>query len=367
MKRTIKTLFILSIILLAACSKDNGYYKEDVKKIKYNGNILQYLESKPGVFDSLIKVLHRIEMDKTVETNSNITLFAPTNQSFRTALENLNNTRKKADKPMEYLDNIDLAHLDTMMSQYLIRGFYPTDSMMLKDGISLFDFKNGYPMNAKVIRSNSSGYIKGGPIVVQYSDTKRSQFTRNWVTASTASINIEANNGVVHVLASDHVFGFNDFVNRLTYIPPPPNLFKTVGGIFSVSRENSGGPDAVEASKYVFDGDPETKYFLSALNNPEWMQVELNQPTVANAYTLTSANDIESRDPVDWQLQASHNGTDWVTLDSRNSEDFTSRFQQRVFWLNNTTAYKFYRLRVIRVRTGTDFQLADWSVNKSEN
>jgi len=366
MKKHSNYLYFLFIILMTACTKDGGYYNEEVQKIKFNGTIYDYLLSKHGVFDSLVKVVGRTEMEKLLKESNNITLFAPTNQSFKIALDNLNNTRKKADKPMEYINNVDILHLDTMMSQYLIRGYYPTDSMLLKDGINLFDYKNGYPMNAKVISGNSSGYLKGGPVIIQYSDTKRSQFTRNWVTATTESINIQADNGIVHVLAPDHVFGFNDFVNKLTYIPPPPNLFVTVGGKFSVSRENSGGPNAVEASKYVFDGNPETKYLISAMNNPEWMQVELNSPSVANAYTLTSANDFPTRDPADWQLQASHNGTDWVTLDSRNSEEFTSRFQQRVFFINNTVAYKFYRLRLIRVRSGVDMQLADWSVNKHD-
>ena len=365
MKKHSYLIYFLLVLFIASCSKDAGYYNKEVQKIKFNGTIQEYLASKPGVFDSLLKVLDRVELNAILKDSSNITLFAPTNQSFKTALENLNNTRKKADKAMEYLGNIDILHLDTMMSNYIIRGIYPTDSLQFKDGLPIYDFKNGHRMNAKVVNSNSSGYIKGGPVVIEYSDTKSSQFTRNWVTATTSSINIEASNGFIHVLSPDHVFGFNDFVTRLTYIPPPPNLFKVIGGTFSVSRETGGGPDAVEASKYVFDGNPETKFFLSGFST-EWMQVELNAPAIANAYTLTSANDIPSRDPADWQLQASNDGQNWTTLDNRVNEEFTGRFQQRVFWINNTTAYTFYRLRVVRVRSGGDFQLADWSVNRED-
>ncbi len=353
----------LFLLLVSGCAKDKGYYNESLQKVTYNGTILEYLQSKPGVFDSLLTVLDRTNMQSVLNTDEQITFFAPTNQSFQLAIENLNNTRKESDKPLEYLSNVDLNHLDTMMAQYIVKGYYPSDSMMLKDGIKLQDFKYQRTMNAKLTTATSSGYEGGGPKVIEYSDTKNSQFNRNWITATTASINIEANNGMIHVLSSSHVFGFNDFVTRLTYIPPPPNLFVTVGGTFSVSRETSGGADAVEASKYAFDGNSETKFFLGDFNGV-WLQVELNTATAANAYTITSANDIPDRDPTDWTLQGSQDGENWTTLDSRSGEEFTSRFQQRVFWINNSTAYTFYRLNIQRNRAGTAFQMADWSVNK---
>src|SRR5690606_17217857 len=184
----------------------------------------------------------------------------------------------------------------------------------------------------------------------------------NWVSTNTGSIKLQTKNGIVHVISPDHVFGFGDFVSRLTYVPPPPNLFKTIGGIGTVSRENSGGPNAIEASKFAFDGNPETKFLLGSFSTA-WLQFELNVPTAANAYTLTSANDFVDRDPIDWNLQASHDGENWVTLDSRAGEIFDQRFQLRIFRFTNTVAYKFYRLNITRNRSGDAMQLADWSVN----
>lgn len=366
MKTNIILLISLLLFLFISCSKDKGFYNQTAETVKFDGNVLEYLQSKPGVFDSLLKVLDRTEMNTALSGDQPLTVFAPTNPSFQLAIENLNNTRRDADRPLEYLLNVKLSHLDTMMAQYIIKDMYPSDSMMMKDGLPLYDFKYQRRMNAKLTSATSSGFEGGGPKIIEFSDTKNSQFTRDWITANSASINIEANNGIIHVLSSNHVFGFNDFVSRFTYIPPPPNLFVTVGGLFSVSRENSGGDNAVEASKYVFDGNPETKFLLGDLS-AEWMQVELNQETAANAYTLTSANDFPDRDPKDWTLQGSHNGSDWVTLDSKSGEEFTSRFQQRVFWINNTTAYKFYRLNIQGLRGGNTFQMADWSVNRGIN
>ena len=220
-------------------------------------------------------------------------------------------------------------------------------------------------MHAQLSNLSSSGSTGGGPVLINISDTKRSQFRRNWITAATSSINIKTKNALVHVVNSDHIFGFEDFVSRLTFIPPPPSLFKTIGGTFSVSREASGGPNHIEASKFAFDGNNETKFLLGSFTTA-WLQFQLNQPVAANSYTLTSANDFPDRDPTDWNLQGSHDGVTWKTLDSRSGEIFDQRFQLKVFRINNTEAYTFYRLNITRHRSGTIMQMADWSVNLEE-
>ncbi|MBE8712264.1 fasciclin domain-containing protein [Sphingobacterium hungaricum] len=365
MKNTNYIILLVSLFFCMSCAKDGGFYDQQIKSVEYNGTVYEYLKSQPGVFDSLIQVIDRVGLQEILN-DSAITLFAPSNQSFRLAIENLNNTRKLAEQPIEFLSSIQYEHLDTMASQYIIRGVLPTDSMQRQDGIAMRDFKYNYPMHAKLHLTSSSGYQGGGPTLIDFSDTKRSQFYRNWVTTSTASINIKTSNGIVHVVNQDHVFGFNAFVSRLTYIPPPPNLFVTVGGTYSVSNENSGGPNAVEASKYVFDGNPETKYLYGGIPGDFWLQVQFAEPQVANAYTLTSANDDPNRDPTDWRLQGSQDGSTWVALDSKVSEVFASRFQLRVFRFANTTAYKYYRINFMRLRSGNVFQLADWSMNIEE-
>ncbi|PRD56166.1 discoidin domain-containing protein [Sphingobacterium gobiense] len=360
----LRILTVFSCLFVLSCAKDNGFYKHELHQVRFEGNTYEYLKSKPGVYDSLVKVIDRVGLADALKTGD-VTVFTPTNESFRLAIENLNSIRRRADKSPEFLSTIKYEHLDTMMSQYILDGRYTSDSLGQQDGRFFTDYRHGYQMHAKLRDSYSSGYIYGGPSVIEFTDPKRSQFVRNWVTTSTSSINIETNNGVVHALAPDHVFGFNDFVKRLTLIPPPTNLFFTVGGTFTASHEHSGGPNAVEASKYVFDGNPQTKFLIS-FPNTLWFQVELNEPTVANAYTLTSANDAQERDPIDWRLEGSHDGEAWTMLNSRSSEEFVDRFMQRVFRFNNTTAYTFYRLSVTRIRSGSTFQLADWSINYEE-
>ena len=77
-----------------------------------------------------------------------------------------------------------------------------------------------------------------------------------------------------------------------------------------------------------------------------WLEFTLPEPTAVTAYTLTSANDHCARDPKDWVLQGSHNGSDWTTLDQRADETFHERFQVREFTVAHATPYTRYRLHI---------------------
>lgn len=141
MKNFIKYIGVLTILLLftiiySACKKNGGYYDVEDSAAPFNGNIYEYLKSKPGVYDSLIVAVDRMGLKKTL-TDSNVTLFAVTNPSFQLALRNLNTLRKQSDKDPLFLSNIDGIQLDTMVSYYIIRGVKPSDSLKLQDGLNL--------------------------------------------------------------------------------------------------------------------------------------------------------------------------------------------------------------------------------------
>lgn len=353
---------LLASALLSGCSKDSGFYDAGVSNKTFAGNTYEYLKSKPGIYDSLVTVIDRLGLQKTL-SDSNITLFAVTNPSFQLAVTNLNNLRRQTDKLPLYLYNVDSNQLDTMACQYIIRGNITSDQMMLQDGIDLPSVGFAYPMHGKVSQSTSSGYVKGGPEIVEFSNTNRSQFVRDWETTTTVSNNIKTSNGVVHVVTPDHIFGFNQFVKRITYTPPPPNLFRLYGGVLTVSVENPNGPNSAEASKRVIDRDFHTKFFKNEFEGG-WLKFEFPEPVLATSYTLTSANDFDSRDPKAWTLEASNDNSVWEYLDSRAEENFIDRYMERVFFFKNKKAYKYYRITFTTMKSGIDFQIAEWSMNK---
>ncbi|MET4080947.1 putative surface protein with fasciclin (FAS1) repeats [Pedobacter sp. UYP30] len=352
---------LLVLALYSGCKKDGGYYEAVAKDATFNGTTYEYLKSKPGIFDSLIKVIDRMDLKATLN-DSDVTLFAVTNPSFQLALNNLNRLRKQSDKDALFLANIDGVQLDTMTSYYIVKGKITTDSLALQDGRFLTGVRQNYPMHASVTRRSASGQVTAGPEVINFDNTKRSKFTRNWATATTASNNIKTQNGIVHVLNSDHIFGFDEFVKRLTFVPPPPNLMRTIGGKLTVLHESNGGATNGEGSLKVIDGDDHTK-FLADLQGRLWMQFELNTPAVSNIYTLTSANDAPERDPRAWTYEGSNDGSTWTELDRVSNFFFEERYQQKVFLCKNTKPFKFYRIDITELRNSGTFQLAEWSIN----
>lgn len=352
-------------LFLFSCAKDKGYYDPLNTVPVYQGNVYNYLKSKPGIYDSLVKVIDRVGLKETLE-DSTVTVFALTNPNFQLAIQNLNNTLSLSDKPNQYLNGVKYEVLDSLLCQYILRGKISSDSLTNQDGKDVYGVRYGYPMHIGRNKQSSTGFVGGGPTTIDLSDTRKSVFNRNWITTGTNSLNIKTDNAIVHVLNADHVFGFNKFVSQILYIPPPENLFKTIGGVGSASKETSGGPDAVEASKYVFDGNPETKFFLSS-PGLFYLQFDFLEAVVANSYTLTSANDLAQRDPTNWNLQGwNEELSKWDLLDSRSGETFEERFQLRVFFFKNTKAYKIYRLNITGMLNGNDFQMADWTMNRDE-
>jgi predicted alpha-1,2-mannosidase len=96
---------------------------------------------------------------------------------------------------------------------------------------------------------------------------------------------------------------------------------------------------------------------------PLWVAYALDAPQAVKRYSLTSGNDSPGRDPQDWQLQGSDDGTTWTTLDTQTGQSFADRQSTKTYTVANSTAYSRYRLRVTANHGDTIIQLSDWSIS----
>jgi len=135
----------------------------------------------------------------------------------------------------------------------------------------------------------------------------------------------------------------------------------------SVSRDNSNGRESGEGSPKLVDNNVNTKFLQFDYNGDLWCQLDFYEPVVIAGYSMTSANDAHERDPLNWNLQGSNDGVNWVPLDSREGEDFPEFFQTRTFLFQNTTPYLIYRLNITSVNSGSLFQMAEWRVLSFRN
>jgi len=133
------------------------------------------------------------------------------------------------------------------------------------------------------------------------------------------------------------------------------NLMSIPGTISD--RYNTGGGEGIEK---LVDGDINSKYLTGGAAT--WMMWKMDRQFIATYYTLTSANDASERDPKNWKLEGSNDGTNWTTLDEQSGVVFANHFERKVFLIDNTTAYSHYRLNVSAYNGSNLFQLAEWAL-----
>lgn len=134
----------------------------------------------------------------------------------------------------------------------------------------------------------------------------------------------------------------------------------------SITAQGQNSPNEIAAD--AFDNNPGTKWLDFANANPgtraSWIQYQFanaSQRVVTN-YTITSANDSPERDPANWRLMASNDGSNWITLDTRTGQVFPNRFQKLSFNVAAPGAYNLYRLQIDSVAnpsTANSVQLAE--------
>ncbi|MBU5440910.1 GH92 family glycosyl hydrolase [Paenibacillus sp. CECT 9249] len=136
------------------------------------------------------------------------------------------------------------------------------------------------------------------------------------------------------------------------------NITDTVVKVTSNSKDSPSSEQDVNLT----DGNSGTKWLTFA--NKGWVQYELAEPAAVVAYTMTSANDSPDRDPVDWTVYGSTDGTNWKLLDAQTGQSFPDRYLTKTYEMANETKYSFYKLDITRNNGSSNIvQLADWLIS----
>jgi alpha-L-fucosidase 2 len=92
------------------------------------------------------------------------------------------------------------------------------------------------------------------------------------------------------------------------------------------------------------DGDIGTKWCVDKAGKAVIWQIELAKEKTVASYSLTSADDVPSRDPQVWVLEGSADGKAWTELDRRSpGKPFERRHQTKTFDIAKPAAFRFYR------------------------
>jgi hypothetical protein len=225
MKNIGTKIIIAAIVLMAigylftACKKDSYYQDSGVEQAKYDGNILQYLATKPDYFDSLVTVISLAGMNSVFE-DSTITFFAPPQQCIQTAVGQLNRyLYNRGQDTVVQLQQIASSVWQDMLSLYILRGKYLLKDIPQMDTTQLQTFPGqgylswgGRPMNVGVIYNdvNNVKYAGYRQLCYSYIYNFTNIGSGSMINTMVATSDIQPSNGVVHVLQFQyHIFGFS--------------------------------------------------------------------------------------------------------------------------------------------------------------
>ncbi|WP_371320697.1 GH92 family glycosyl hydrolase [Saccharothrix yanglingensis] len=134
----------------------------------------------------------------------------------------------------------------------------------------------------------------------------------------------------------------------------PGNVTDRVVDVVANS-ENSGSG---EVAGNLVDGATASKWLTFTPTG--WVRFTFAEPVAVKRYAMSSANDAAERDPRDWVLRGSNDGTTWTDLDTRTGEVFAERFQTKGYDLANTEAFRLYQLDITANAGGVNLvQLAE--------
>jgi predicted alpha-1,2-mannosidase len=142
---------------------------------------------------------------------------------------------------------------------------------------------------------------------------------------------------------------------------PPGDL-----GAHVTAVTTSGENPPSETAAMLKDCNNGTKWLQFAkptVAAPLFAAYKLDGPQVVTRYSLVSGNDTPTRDPSDWQLQGSNDGTAWTTIDTQTAQSFSDRQVTNTYTVANTTAYTNYRILFTANKGDADIQLSDWSIS----
>jgi len=142
------------------------------------------------------------------------------------------------------------------------------------------------------------------------------------------------------------------------------NLRLRFGGAeASAEPRCASGHHAYSANEEVSaatDGSKDTKWCVIHEGKPVQWEAVAGKEIAPREYAFTSANDVPERDPRNWKLEGSKDGSAWVVLDEHRDESlFERRGQRREYAVKASAPCRFFRLTFAPNSGVTHFQLAE--------
>ena len=119
-------------------------------------------------------------------------------------------------------------------------------------------------------------------------------------------------------------------------------IFTPTMAISTYGTVDSPGAEQVDK---IIDGLDTTKYLDFQLGDGMGFNVDLGGISyIATSIQMTTANDFEARDPMQFEVSGSNDGTNYTSIATGAIPCISTRFSTRQYDFANTNAYMFYRV-----------------------
>ena len=226
-KRIFSVCMLVAIVIITGCQKKDYFTNTGTHSPNFQGNVLEYLESKPQYFDSITKIIRLAGMED-IFRNEDITFFAPSDSSVKSTIKDLNFRLNSQGKRLVYrLEQIKPEVWRTQLSRYLFKGKKSMNDFPQLDPNNLSAYPgqiyasyDGDIMNVGVFYNDAGSVQYAGYRQLMLSFIPSATTPRDynsWYSVRVASVNVAPTNGFVHVLNYPfHYFGFepNQFIEN---------------------------------------------------------------------------------------------------------------------------------------------------------
>ncbi|MCF3111792.1 hypothetical protein LL912_23595 [Niabella sp. CC-SYL272] len=219
-------LGIAAMVCMTGCKKDSYYEDKGIIDPKFNGTVIQYLQSnRYHLFDSLVRIIKLSGMENVFQ-NEQITFFAPADPSIINSLQTLNSYLLSQGR--DTISNLAQLHPDFLkqqLSKYLFKGMRRLSDYPQLDpnnfrvyGGQYYTSYMGKNMLIGAVFYDAGGVQYAGyrQLYIGYPEGDTPPAGRLPDIFRVATTDINPTNGIVHALnySDAFFFGFspNDFV-----------------------------------------------------------------------------------------------------------------------------------------------------------
>ncbi len=123
-------------------------------------------------------------------------------------------------------------------------------------------------------------------------------------------------------------------------------------------KANRPGANENESAEMAFSDQAGRKFCQQNWDGNAFVSCKLKEPGTPSMYTVSSSNDEPTRDPVEWILWGSEDGSNWFKLDHQKNQQFPTRFFLKGFEIKTPRRCGHMKFEVLAQGGNNDLQFS---------